>query len=97
MPSIEREIEKVVERALRESRLSGGAPIGILDGIEAFLAAINWTEPFILTILTCHALFFILAIVGRKRMTVQVGLLIVARQKLRRARMNDQSRPRICC
>lgn len=83
MTSIEEELEKVIHRALQDSRNAGGAPIGILDGLEAFLAAITWTEPFILAILACHALFLLVAVVGRRQSGLQIGLLVVARQSQR--------------
>lgn len=80
MVSIEREIERVVHRALKESQLSGGAPIGIMDGIEAFIAAINWSEPFIVGIVCVHITFLILAIGARRHNNIQIGLLILACQ-----------------
>ena len=78
MTTLEREIERVASRALRESHLSGGAPLGIFDGLEAFVAAINFTEPLIVGILAVHVIFLITAVLTRKRSNVQIGLLVVA-------------------
>jgi len=80
MPSIEREIERVAERALRDSHLSGGAPLGILDGLEAFLAAINFKEPAIVGVIAAQVAFAILAILTRKHNSMQIALLGLARQ-----------------
>jgi hypothetical protein len=78
--SIEEELEKVIHRALADSRNAGGAPLGLMDGLEAFLAAINWTEPFIIGVLACHVIFLLVAIFGRKQTGIQIGLLVLARQ-----------------
>jgi hypothetical protein len=78
--TLEREIERVATRALHESRLSGGGPVGLLEGVEAFLSAINFADPLLVAILSLHALFLTLAVLTRKHMASQIALLIVARQ-----------------
>lgn len=78
MSSVEYEIERTLQRALRES---GGAPMGFLDGVEAFVAAINWTEPLLLAILALHLILIATAVIGRNKMEVQVTLLVLACQK----------------
>lgn len=78
--TVEREIERVASRLVHESRLSGGAPVGLVEGLEAFLSAINFTEPLLVAILSVHALFLALAIITRKHMASQIALLVVACQ-----------------
>jgi len=76
--SIEDEVTRVAERAIRESRLAGGAPLGILDGIEAFLAAIHWDEPLVLGLAGLQVAFLATAILTRKNNTAQMVLLVLA-------------------
>jgi hypothetical protein len=76
--AIEREIERVAERAMHESNLAGGAPLGILDGLEAFAAAIHFSEPLVVCIIVLHVLFLLTAVFTRKHPTVQMALLALA-------------------
>ena len=79
--SIEREIERVAARALRDSAgLAGGAPLGIMDGIEAFFTAIDFTEPFIIGVIGTHVTFLMLAVLTRRHSAMQIALLALARQ-----------------
>lgn len=82
MPTVDGAVERTLRRILRESSQNGGAPAGFMQDIEAFIAAINWSETFIIGIIVFHLLFMVVAILTRKNNTIQLGLLTMARQSL---------------
>lgn len=59
------------------ARESGGAPKGFREDVEAFTAAVDWSERWIQALLAIHVLLWVTTILTRKRFYWQCGTFFV--------------------
>lgn len=53
------------------------APKDGYEHLQAFLAAVNWTEPWLRILLGFHVLLFLIALIWRRDVDVQMAVLVV--------------------
>lgn len=54
---------------------AGGHPQSLSEHVQAMLAAVDWSEPWIRAVLGFHAALFLVAVAGRKRWGIQMAVL----------------------
>lgn len=70
-------VRGIVDGIMRSHRGVGG-PVGVVEHVEAFAAAVDWTEPFVASLLAFHAAAWLAAYLGRRSVGVRAALLCLA-------------------
>jgi len=59
------------------STVSGSTDVTFSEAFFGFFRAVNWTEPFILSLITLHVTMALLAVLTRRQTTVQTVLWLL--------------------
>lgn len=71
-------IDQLIADVLKKNKQHLKGPLSTWEAVEAFAAAVNWTEPFMLSILGFHFTYLLLAVFTRRIWWAQLILMFAA-------------------